>query len=309
MTLKVRRLVKDLNLTVLSGEEGFNRELIDQNVQRPGLEFAGFYDFLEPNRALLIGSKELSFLLKLDDIIAKDRIRYIFQKNPPCIICSTNVNLPDYFIEFGNEYKIAVLKSDLRTTALSSKLYNYLQDHLAQRETIHGVLMDINGMGTLIIGKSGIGKSEAALELVRRGHQLISDDRVDVFEKEAGTLIGVCPKILQGYIEIRGIGIVNIIDMFGIGVFRENKKIRLVVELEKWEPDKYYDRLGIETHKTKIFNTELPKVLIPVLPGRNIASLIESAALNEKLKYLGTNSALEFTQAVNHLASGEGEDE
>lgn len=309
MSLKIKRLVKDLNLTVLSGVEGFNRDLVDQNVQRPGLEFAGFYDFFEPNRALLIGSKELSFLLKLDETIAKERIHYIFQKNPPCIICSTNVNLPEYFIELGNKYQIPVLKSDLRTTALSAKLYNYLQEYLAPRQTVHGVLMDINGMGTLIMGKSGIGKSETALELIKRGHQLISDDRVDVFEKEPGSLIGQAPKILERFIEIRGIGIVDVVRLFGAGAFREIKKIRLVVELEKWEQDKYYDRLGIETPTIKFFNTEIPHVIIPVLPGRNTALLVESAALNEKLKYFGINSAKEFTEAVNRLASQEGEDE
>lgn len=309
MALKIKKLVKDLNMTVLAGEEGFSREMTEPNVQRPGLEFAGFYDFFQPERALLIGSKEISFLLKLDEEIAKSRIKYIFHQAPPCIICSTNVVLPDYFIEYGNEFKIPVLKSDLRTTAISSKLYTYLQESLAERQTIHGVLMDINGMGTLIIGKSGIGKSETALELVKRGHQLVSDDRVDVYEKEPGSLIGQAPKILERYIEIRGIGIVDIVRLFGAGAFRESKKIRLVVELEKWEEGKYYDRLGIETQTTKYFNSEIPKVVIPVLPGRNTALLVESAALNEKLKYFGINSAKEFTSAVNSLARGEEEDE
>ena len=307
--MKIKKLVEDLNLTVLAGRNGFNRELSDQNVQRPGLEFAGFFDFFQPERALLIGSKELSFLSKLDDGIAKERIRYLFQQTPPCIICSTNVNLPDYFMTLGDEYDIAVLKSDLRTTAISAKLYNYLQESLAPRQTVHGVLMDINGMGTIIMGKSGIGKSETALELIKRGHQLVSDDRVDIFEKEPGSLIGQAPKVLERYIEIRGIGIVDVVRLFGAGAFRETKKVRLVVELEKWEEGKYYDRLGLETATTKFFNTEIPKVVIPVLPGRNTALLVESAALNEKLKYFGINSAKEFTEAINSLARGEGEDE
>ncbi len=309
MSIKVKKIVKDINLDVLAGEEGLVNEIADQNVERPGLEFAGFYDFFQPGRVNLIGSKEISFLDKLDEEVAKTRVRYIFMQQPPCIICSKNVNLPQFFMDFGNEFKIPVLKSELRTTAISSKLYNYLQDSLAERQTIHGVLMDINGMGTLIMGKSGIGKSETALELIRRGHQLISDDRVDVFESEPGSLIGTAPKILERYIEIRGIGIVDVVRLFGAGAFRESKKIKLVVELEKWEDGKYYDRLGLETQTAKYFNTEIPKVVIPVLAGRNTALLVESAALNEKLKYFGINSAREFTDAVNSLARGEGDDE
>lgn len=307
MKLSVKKMVKDLNLEVLAGEGGILHTFEEPHVQRPGLEFAGFYDFFQVERPLLIGSKELSFLLKLDEEVAKTRVRYIFEKKPPCIICSINVELPEYFKTFGNEFDIPVLKSQLRTTPLSAKLYNYLQEGLAQRQTVHGVLMDINGMGTLIIGKSGIGKSETALELIKRGHQLISDDRVDVFEKESGSLIGRAPKILERFIEIRGIGIVDVVRLFGAGAFRETKRIMMVVELEKWEDGKYYDRLGLETQTAKYFNTEIPKIVIPILPGRNTALLVESAALNEKLKYFGINSAREFTNAVNTLARGEGD--
>ena len=309
MSIKVKKLVKDLNLELVAGQDGKDNTIADQNVERPGLEFAGFYDFFQAGRVFLIGSKEISFLNKLDLEVAKTRVKYIFRKQPPCIICSVNVQIPNYFVELGNEYKTPVLESNLRTTAISSKLYNYLQATLAERQTIHGVLMDINGMGTLIMGKSGIGKSETALELIRRGHQLISDDRVDIYEEEPGSLIGTAPKILERYIEIRGIGIVDVVRLFGAGAFRESKKIKLVVELEKWEDGKYYDRLGLETQTTKYFNTEIPKVVIPVLAGRNTALLVESAALNEKLKYFGINSAREFTESVNALARGQGEDE
>ena len=309
MSIKVKKLVKDLNLELVAGQDGKDNTIADQNVERPGLEFAGFYDFFQAGRVFLIGSKEISFLNKLDLEVAKTRVKYIFRKQPPCIICSVNVQIPNYFVELGNEYTTPVLKSNLRTTAISSKLYNYLQATLAERQTIHGVLMDINGMGTLIMGKSGIGKSETALELIRRGHQLISDDRVDIYEEEPGSLIGTAPKILERYIEIRGIGIVDVVRLFGAGAFRESKKIKLVVELEKWEDGKYYDRLGLETQTTKYFNTEIPKVVIPVLAGRNTALLVESAALNEKLKYFGINSAREFTESVNALARGQGEDE
>jgi len=207
-----------------------------------------------------------------------------------------NVDIEELFMEFGNQYNVAILKSKTRTTPLSSTLYAYLHSKLAPRTSVHGVLVDIHGMGTLITGKSGIGKSETALELIKRGHILVSDDRVDI--------IGAAPKILERYIEIRGIGIVDVVQMFGAGAYRENKKIRLVVELEHWKKGKQYDRLGIETDSVKYFNTELAKITIPILPGRNVATLVESAAMNQKLKYLGYNAAQELTDEVAKRAKG-----
>lgn len=307
--ISVKKLVSDCELSVLAGEKGLVRKIVDANVTRPGLEFAGFFEFFEPKRILLMGSKEASFLRTIDEKIAMTRISKIFEMNPPCLICSLNVEVPSFLIELGNKYDLPILKSELRTTAISSKLYNYLQEKLAPVQTVHGVLMDINGMGTLIMGKSGIGKSETAMELIKRGHQLISDDRVDMIEKEPGNVVGKAPKVLSHYIELRGIGIVDVVNLFGAGAFRESKRVRLVVELENWEAGKYYDRLGIETQTMRFFNTDIHKVVIPVLPGRNLALLVESAALNEKLKYFGINSALEFTNSINKLAEEGKEDE
>ena len=307
--ISVKKLVSDCELSVLAGEKGLVRKIVDANVTRPGLEFAGFFEFFEPKRILLMGSKEASFLRTIDEEIAMTRISKIFEMNPPCLICSLNVEVPSFLIELGNKYDLPILKSELRTTAISSKLYNYLQEKLAPVQTVHGVLMDINGMGTLIMGKSGIGKSETAMELIKRGHQLISDDRVDMIEKEPGNVVGKAPKVLSHYIELRGIGIVDVVNLFGAGAFRESKRVRLVVELENWEAGKYYDRLGIETQTMRFFNTDIHKVVIPVLPGRNLALLVESAALNEKLKYFGINSALEFTNSINKLAEEGKEDE
>ncbi len=306
---KLKKMVKDLNLEILAGEEGLNIYLEEEMVSRPGMEFAGFFDFYEPKRVILIGSKEASFLRQLPEEIAKTRVKYLFMQTPPAIIFSKNVEVPPYFLEFGNEFKICVLKSDLRTTPLDSKIYNYLQSYLAPRQSIHGVLMDIDGMGTLIMGKSGIGKSETALELIKRGHQLVSDDRVDVYEREVGYIIGNAPEVLERYIEIRGIGIVDVVKMFGAGAFRRSKRVQLVVELEAWEQGKYYDRLGLSNETTKYFNSDITKVVIPVLPGRNLALLVESAAMNEKLKLYGFNAAVEFTNSINKLASNAGRDD
>lgn len=304
MALTVEKIMKDRNLEILAGHDGIKNEVNVAMISRPGVEIAGFLDFFEPERLILIGSKENSFLNLLDVKVQKERLEPIFKLQPPAFIFSVNVVISDIFIELGNKYQVPILKSDLRTTVLSSQLYSYLHSKLAPRKSLHGVLLDIHGLGTLIVGKSGIGKSETALELIKRGHILISDDRVDVFEAAPGVVIGSAPKILKRFIEIRGIGIVDVVQMFGAACYRENKKIRLIVELELWQENKVYDRLGIETEKVKIFDTEIHKLTIPVLPGRNVATLVESAALNQKLKYLGYDAAKVLTDNVAKAASG-----
>jgi len=309
MRLKIKHLVKDLDLELLTDQKGMEREIKSEMLSRPGVELAGFLDFFDADRIILIGSKEASFLNLLPYDIRRQRIEDLFKKNPPGVIFSINVEIEDIFLELGNVYDVAILKSKSRTTPLSGTLYSYLHSKLAPRTSVHGVLLDIHGMGTLIIGKSGIGKSETGLELIKRGHILISDDRVDIFEAAPGVLIGSAPKILEKFMEVRGIGIIDVVSMFGAGAYRENKKVRLVVELEHWKKGKQYDRLGIETETTKFFNTEIAKITIPVLPGRNVATLVESAAMNQKLKYLGYNAALDLTKAVAIKASGMRKDE
>lgn len=308
MKLKIKHLIRDLDLDLLSNKKSLEREIKSEMLSRPGVELAGFLDFFDPERLILIGSKEAHFMKLLPYDIRRERIEDIMMKKPPGFIFSTNVEIEDLFFELGNTYNVAIMKSHSRTTPLSGSLYTYLHSILAPRTSMHGVLLDIYGMGTLITGKSGIGKSETALELIKRGHILVSDDRVDIFEQSPGILIGSAPKILEKYIEIRGIGIVDVVQMFGAGAYRENKKIRLVVELEHWKKNKQYDRLGVDSETVKIFNTEIAKITIPILPGRNVATLVESAAMNQKLKYLGYNAALELTNSVA-LAARNGRDE
>ena len=300
----IRDLMEAMNLQLLAGESGLDKEITSDMISRPGLEFAGFYDYFDNKRMLLVGSKDATFLHKQGEEAIKKNLDYIFSQNIPCVVFSKNVIINPIFYEMGNKYNTAVLRMDLPTTASSSKLYVYLKDKLAERISVHGTLMDIGGMGTLIIGKSGIGKSETAHDLIKRGHQLVADDLVEIMEREPGNLIGTSPNVLKRYMEIRGIGIVDVISMFGAAAYRDKKMIRLVVELEAWNQDKYYDRLGIDEQHAKYFNTEIPKVTIPVMPGRNVALLVESAAMNEKLKYLGTNAAKEFVQKINQNASG-----
>ena len=309
MKLKIKHVIKDMDLELLSDEKSLERAVKSEMLSRPGVELAGFLDFFDSDRIVLIGSKEFHFMNLLDTENIRKRMEAIFEMKPPGVIFSINVEVDPMMIELGNKYDVAILKSKIRTTPLSGQLYAYLHSKLAPRTSIHGVLLDIHGMGTMITGKSGIGKSETALELIKRGHLLVSDDRVDIFEAAPGVLVGSAPRILEKYIEVRGIGIVDVVSMFGAGAFRESKKIRLVVELERWEEGKHYDRLGIETNKIKIFNTEVAKITIPVLPGRNVATLVESAAMNQKLKFLGHDAALELTRAVAEKAKGMRRDE
>jgi HPr kinase/phosphorylase len=307
--ITVEKIAKDLNLAVVAGSKGLQRKVTVDMLSRPGVEFAGFLDFYDKDRILLIGSKESSFLKLLDIETQKLRVEAVIKYLPPAVVFSVNVTIPDFFIELGNQYDIPLLKSQERTTAINSKLYSYLHSALAPRMTVHGTLLDIHGLGVMIIGKSGIGKSETALELIKRGHILIADDRVDIYETAPGVVIGQAPKVLERYLEIRGIGIVDVVQMLGASSFRENKKIRLVIELELWDETKVYDRLGLEQETMKFFNTEIPKITIPVLPGRNTATLVESAAMNQKLKFLGYNAAETLVQNVNKKALMKGEED
>ena len=303
MKVSVLRLALDNNLEILAGSEGKDAVIEEDELSRPGLEFTGFFDFFDGGRVVLIGTKDATFLDTLGEDVIRKNVEELFKKKPPCLVFSGRVKINEVFYEMAEKYKLTILRSSLRTTQTSSKLYSYLQDKLAERLSIHGTLMDINGMGTLIIGKSGIGKSETALDLIKRGHQLIADDLVEIIEKEPGNLIGTSPDILKRYMEIRGIGIVDVVTMFGASAYRERKNIRLVVELEAWDEDKYYDRLGLDELKIKYFNTEISKVVIPVLPGRTVSLLVESAAMNEKLKLLGHNAAKDFIEKVDNKAS------
>ena len=304
----VKKIIEDNNLTIFYGDSGLDRYVVEDMICRPGMELCGYLDFYEPQRIVLIGTKEATFLKTLPEEVQIERVRNIFNLEPPLIVFSKNVTLPDYFLDFAKNYNIALVKSDLPTTATSSKLYTYLQEILAARISVHATFLDIHGLGTLIMGHSGIGKSETALDLIKRGHQLISDDLVEIFEKEPGNLIGTAPDILKRYMEIRGIGIVDVVHMFGAGAYRPKKNVKLVIELEMWGKDKYYDRLGLKQDKIKFFDTEITKLIIPVLPGRNVALLVESAVLNEKLRiYNDYNDAKAFVDSVNKKARGEDE--
>lgn len=303
--ITIKELASALELKLLAGEAGLENIINEIEVRFPWLEFAGILNYFEATKINLVSSKEATYLKEIGEELSKERVEVFFKQKPSGVVFSRNVIVPEYFIELGNKYNVPVLKSELRTTSLNSKMFGYLCSKLSPKQSVHGVLLDINGMGTLIVGKSGIGKSETALELVKRGHQLIADDRVEIYEKEVGVLIGEAPEVIAQYLEVRGVGIVNVMHMFGAGAYRENKKIRLVIELEQWDQNKVYDRLGLNPETVTYFNTELPKIVIPILPGRNNAVLVEAAAMNQKLKYLGLDGAKTLTDRIGKLARGE----
>ena len=297
----IKDLAKAYNLELICGEKGLDKVIEKASVSRPGLELAGLFDFYEFTRIQIMGSKEVTFFGWLNDSDKDIRVRMLFERKPPAFVFSKNAFVPDVFIKYGKEFDIPIFKSNKKTSALISGLYLLLNSKLAERVSQHGTLLDVNGVGVMIRGKSGLGKSEVALELVRRGHQLVADDRVDIYQREKGVIVGEAPEILKKYLEIRGIGIVNVVHLFGVKAFKDNKKIMLVVELELWDNTKNYDRLGLESSTLTFFDTEVAFVKLPVSPGRNIASLIEVAAMNARLKYLGTNSAKEFTDRVQEV--------
>lgn len=299
MSLLVENIINDYNLELISGHEGLCREVTAAQVSRPGIELAGLFDFYEFDRIQVMGSKEVTFFWWLNQQDQEIRVDMLFQKRPPMFVFSKKVDIPEIFIRKGQEYGIVIAKANKNTVALVSSLYQYLSAKLAPRMSLHGTLIDISGVGVLIRGKSGLGKSEVALELVRRGHQLVADDRVDIYEREMGILVGEAPPILKKYLEIRGIGIVNVVKLFGARAFKENKKIMLVIDLEPWSAANTYDRLGLEHNTIRFFDTDVHHIKIPISEGRNVASLVEAAAVNARLKYMGEDSAKDFTSALD----------
>ncbi len=295
----VKELKQKFKMKLLAGEAGLKQLIPLSQITRPGLELAGMFDFYEADRVQLLGSKEIAFFHWLNDTDQAIRVKMMFEKKPPAFVFSRNVEVPEVFIENGNHFGIPVLKSTVRTNELFVLMFQYLEDLLAPRISVHGTLMDINGVGVLIRGQSGIGKSEVALELVRRGHQLVADDRVDIFVRGEDILVGEAPHILKKYLEIRGIGIVNVVKLFGASAFKESKKIMIIIDLVTFEQGMDYDRLGLDNVYETIMGIKVPSIKIPITAARSVSTLVEVAAMNANLKFLGTNMAEEFTSELS----------
>lgn len=299
--ITVEQLVRELNLEVVVRGD-LTREITEPMISRPGMELMGLTEYYKSStkrRVQIFGTKEWGYLQSLDAETLKSRVQVLLTDVTPCIVFSKNFEVPAAMLDLAKELRVPILRCDKDTSVLFATVFNYLQEELSPVESVHGVLVDVNGIGVLIKGKSSIGKSETALELIHRGHQLIADDRVDVYEKEPGMIIGRAPELLKKFIEIRGIGIINVVEMFGARAFRHKKRVTLIIELEDWNSGKEYNRIGLSDETERLFETDMTKITIPVRPGRSIASLIEVAAMNHRLKMMGYNAAEAFTSQLN----------
>lgn len=299
--VRTEDLLEKFQLELISGEDGLHRPIITSDISRPGIELAGFFTYYPAERLQLLGRTELFFFETLSDHMKRDRMRKICNDETPGVIVSRDLEVPKELIEAANEKAVPVMRANMTTTRLSSKLMNFLESRLAPTTAVHGVLVDINGIGVLITGTSGVGKSETALELVKRGHQLVADDSVEIRQEPDNTLVGSAPELIRHLLEIRGVGIINVMTLFGAGAIRPSKKISLVVHLEAWDPEKQYDRLGLDEDKMKIIDTELTKLTIPVRPGRNLSVIVEVAAMNFRLKRMGVNAAQQFSDRLSDV--------
>ncbi|MDQ1911362.1 HPr(Ser) kinase/phosphatase [Paenibacillus sp. GD4] len=297
--VKVSDLVAEFHLEIICGEGGLKRPITVADLYRPGLEIAGYFEFHPRERVQILGKTELTFFDGLSSDERMDRMaRLCKPEETPCIILSRGLEAPIELLAAANDNQIPVLRTGTATTIFTSRLTGFLENRLAPTTTIHGVLVDVYGVGMLISGSSGIGKSETALELVKRGHRLIADDAVEIRQTADHTLIGNAPELIRHLLEIRGIGIINVMTLFGAGAVRTAKKISVVCKLETWQQDKQYDRLGLDEETTRIIDTDIPLVTVPVRPGRNLAVIIEVAAMNYRLKRMGYNAALQFTNKL-----------
>lgn len=301
-TVKVHQLVKRLSLEVITGsDESLERTITTGDISRPGLELTGYFNYYSHDRIQLFGNKEISFAQRMMPEEKLIIFRRMCTKDLPCFIVSRELNVPEELLKAADENDIAVLRSPISTSRLLGELSSFLYGELAPRTSVHGVLVDVYGLGVLIRGDSGIGKSETALELIKRGHRLIADDRVDVYQQDEFTLIGEPPQILQHLIEIRGIGIIDVMHLFGASAVRGSMQVQLVVYLEAWAKDKQYDRLGSEDSTVEIAEVPIPQIRIPVKTGRNVAIIIEVAAMNFRAKTLGYDATKTFEERLTQL--------
>ena len=267
-------------------------------VDRPGLALTGFVEIFNPMRIQIIGFAEYQYLLELSSENRRKSIDTLFRMKPVAVIVTSKLDVFDEMLEKATFYGVPMLRSATRTSEFLASLIASLNTNLAPRITRHGVLVEVYGEGMLILGDSGIGKSETAIELVKRGHRLIADDAVDIKRVSAKTLVGSAPELIKYYIELRGIGIVDVRRLFGMGAVKATEKIDLVINLEHWDPEKMYDRFGLEEQYENILGIDIPSITIPVHPGRNLAVVLEIAAMNNRQKKMGYNTAEEFNKRL-----------
>ncbi|PWF99430.1 HPr(Ser) kinase/phosphatase [Levilactobacillus bambusae] len=301
-SVTVSDLVEKTRLDVYYGQDYLNNRVITtSDISRPGLELTGYFNYYPAKRVQLLGITETSFAKGMTHENLLAVMRKMCQPETPAFVISTQLDPPEELITAADEAQIPILGTKLTTSRVLSNMTNYLEGQLAERQSLHGVLVDIYGIGVLITGDSGVGKSETALELVRRGHRLVADDRVEIYQQDEQTLVGAAPKILNHLLEIRGIGIIDVMNLFGAGAVRSEVDIDLIVNLQLWSKDAQFDRLGNGDQFQKIFDVEVPKISIPVKTGRNLAIIIESAAMNFRAKSMGYDATQTFDNNLRNL--------
>ena len=293
-------LVSEFGLQIAHESTDYSTiRLTVEDVARPGLQLAGFFDHFEPMRLQIMGNVEMTYLNKLTSEERARILDRLFSYHFPAMLIARNIEPTAELLAMAVKHNTTVLRSAEPTSTLISAIITYLNSALAPRITRHGVLMEIYGEGILLVGDSGIGKSEAAIELLKRGHRLIADDAVEIKKVGNNALIGTAPELIRNYIELRGIGIINVAKLFGIGAIKLDNQINLVVKIVPWNTQEVYDRLGLEDQFTDILGVKIPMITIPITPGRNLAVILEVAAMNNRQRRMGYNPALEFTEQIN----------
>lgn len=298
-SVPLTKIIKEFNLETVYAPENLSEINIERaDINRPGLALSGFFEYFDAKRIQILGKAEAIYLSRLPDSERREKIYAFLEKKPVCVVIARNMNPPSEMVEIAEEMKIPLFRTSLSTSSFVSSLIASLNVYLAPTITRHGVLVEVYGEGILILGDSGIGKSETAIELIKRGHRLIADDAVEISKVSEKTLVGRAPSIIRYYMELRGIGIIDIRRIFGMGAVKESEKIELVIKFEQWVEGKMYDRLGLESEYVEILGIKIPAITVPVRPGRNLAAILEIAAMNCRLKKMGYNTAEEFNRRL-----------
>ena len=294
------QMIEEFNLEVLRGAADYQTQILrTENVNRPGLQLTGFFNYFDAKRLQIIGRVETTYLSSLTSEERRRRFEDLFRFNIPALIFARGLEPHPECMEMAERYDRTILRSQDITSVLISAIITALNAYQAPRITRHGVLVEVYGEGLLLLGESGVGKSETAVELIKRGHRLIADDAVEIKRASTRRLIGTAPALIRYYIELRGIGVVDVRQLFGMSAIKDEAEIDMVVNLEQWKDGAMYDRLGLEDLYTTILDVQVPSLTVPVKPGRNLAVIIEVAAMNNRHKKMGYNAAQEFTKQIN----------
>ncbi|MEG0842795.1 MAG: HPr(Ser) kinase/phosphatase [Romboutsia sp.] len=299
--VSIKEIIKDLDLEIVYMPQDKDYYVYSQDLNRTGLQFAGYFEYFAYERIQIVGKTEYNYFSQMDNDTRDEVLDKFFSYEIPALIVSRDLEVKPDVIEKAKKYNRVVLSTRRNTTRLVNRLSNYLDNRLAPHTTIHGVLVDVYGIGVLIKGESSIGKSETALELIQRGHRLVADDAVEIRKLDDSMLVGQSPELLRHFLEIRGIGIIDVRSLYGVGAVKNSKMIDIVVHLEGWDENKYYDRLGLDKEYEEILGVNLEKLVVPVKPGRNTAMILEVAAMNFRQKGMGYDAAQEFTKKLSNL--------